>query len=76
MTARKADMAVPPPEPKTFDEFFAEHRLTAEERLALVWHLAMYRARKLIETLGPMPKPDMRVLRAYPALTASTKDKP
>jgi hypothetical protein len=37
----------------TFDELFAEHRLTAAERTALVWHLAMFRARKTVETLLP-----------------------
>lgn len=43
---------------KTFDEFFAEHRLTAKERTALVWHLATYRARKTVETLMPETLPD------------------
>lgn len=37
----------------TFDELFAEHRLTPEERRALVWHLAAYRARKTVEALLP-----------------------
>jgi hypothetical protein len=38
---------------RTFDEAFAEHRLTPQERAALVWHLAGIRTRKLIETLLP-----------------------
>jgi hypothetical protein len=37
----------------TFDEFFAEHRLTTKEREALVWHLAAFRARRTVETLLP-----------------------
>ena len=53
----------PEPRTRTFDEAFAEHRLTADERLALVWHLAAIRTRELVETLGSAPKPDMRVLR-------------
>jgi hypothetical protein len=35
----------------TFDEFFAEHRLTPEERAELVYRLAALRARKTIEAL-------------------------
>lgn len=38
---------------RTFDEAFAELRLTQAERTALVWHLAMLRARKTIEALLP-----------------------
>jgi hypothetical protein len=38
---------------RTFDEAFAEHRLTPAERAALVWHLAMFRARKTVEVLLP-----------------------
>lgn len=38
---------------RTFDEAFAELRLTADERAALVWHLAQMRARKTIEALLP-----------------------
>lgn len=42
----------------TFDELFKDHKLTAEERTALVWHLAQYRARKTVEALlQPPPKP-------------------
>lgn len=35
----------------TFDEFFAEHTLTEQERVALVWHLAEFRARRTVEEL-------------------------
>jgi hypothetical protein len=38
---------------RTFDEAFAEHHLTAAERAAMVWHLAMLRARKTVEALLP-----------------------
>lgn len=65
MTSR-ADLSVPPPAPRTFDEAFAEHRLQPDERAALVWHLAEIRTRRLIETLLPEPKPDLRVLRKRP----------
>lgn len=37
----------------TFDELFADHRLTDAEREALVHHLANLRARRTIETLLP-----------------------
>lgn len=43
----------------TFDELFAEHRLTPEERAELVLYLAFFRAVRI-----------MRVLGALPALTA------
>jgi hypothetical protein len=56
MTSR-ADLAVPAPPPRTFDELFAEHNLTAEERAALVWHLAEFRARKTVEALLPETNP-------------------
>lgn len=39
----------------TFDEFFAEHKLTDAEREALVWHLAAIRTRRLVELLLPKP---------------------
>lgn len=52
MTSR-ADMAVPAPPVRTFDEVFADLNLTLSERAALVWHLAMFRARKTVETLLP-----------------------
>lgn len=35
----------------TFDELFSEFTLTAEERTALIWHLAMLRARRTVEAL-------------------------
>ncbi len=35
----------------TFDEFFIEFNITREERMALVWHLAAFRARRTVETL-------------------------
>ncbi len=41
----------------TFDEFFEEFRLTQQEREALVWHLAAFRARKTVETLLPTTDP-------------------
>lgn len=37
----------------TFDELFAELRLTRAERTSLVWHLAEFRARKTVEALLP-----------------------
>lgn len=38
----------------TFDELFAEHSLTPEERMALVMHLATLRAMATMRTLlGP-----------------------
>ena len=38
----------------TFDELFAEHSLTPEERMALVMHLATLRALATVRTLlGP-----------------------
>lgn len=43
----------PEPRTRTFDEAFADYRLTAAERAALVWHLAAFRARKTVEALLP-----------------------
>jgi hypothetical protein len=60
--ASRADLAVPPRGPRTFDEAFAEFNLTQEERTAMVWHLAAIRTRKLIETLLPGPAVDPRLL--------------
>ena len=37
----------------TLDELLSEHRVTDEERRALVWHLAAVRMRRLVETLLP-----------------------
>lgn len=49
---KKRGLTVPPRE-RTFDEAFAELNLTPGERAALVWHLAMFRARKTVEALLP-----------------------
>lgn len=38
----------------TFDEAFADHRLTPDERAELVYRLAAIRARKTIEALLPI----------------------
>jgi hypothetical protein len=61
MTSR-ADLAVPEPPSRTFDEAFAELNLTLEERTALVWHLAAIRTRALVEHLLPETKVDPRLL--------------
>ena len=39
----------------TFDELFAEHNLTPEERKALVMHLATLRAQKTVQALQDCP---------------------
>lgn len=39
----------------TFDELLAEHNISDDERRALVWHLAQYRARKTVEALLVRP---------------------
>lgn len=50
----------PEPHTRTFDEAFAELNLTPTERVALVWQLAMLRARKTVEALlPPDPKGDV-----------------
>ena len=41
----------------TFDELFAEHNLTADERQALVMHLATVRA---LATLRALLNPDVK----------------
>jgi hypothetical protein len=38
---------------RTFDEAFEELHITTDERAALVWHLAAFRARRTIEALLP-----------------------
>lgn len=43
----------PEPRVRTFDEVFSEHFITPAERAALVWHLAMFRARKTVDALLP-----------------------
>jgi hypothetical protein len=54
----------PRPEPRlrTFDEAFEDHHLSPDEQTALVWHLALFRARKTVEILLPKtdPKPALR----------------
>jgi len=50
----------------TFDEVFAEHRLTFRERELLVWHLAAMRARKTIEVLLPNTRSARRGDEAKP----------
>lgn len=47
---------------RTFDKAFAEHHLTKEEREAMVWHLAMYRARKTVAALLPGPTIEAQML--------------
>ena len=60
----------------TFDELFAEHNLTPNERKALVMHLATLRAQKTVEALQDCPlaaapsTPPPAVVEAAP-LTAS-----
>jgi hypothetical protein len=51
---RARDMQ-PEPRTRTFDEVFGggNLRVTPAERAALVWHLAMFRARKTVEALLP-----------------------
>lgn len=44
---------------RTFDEAFEDLNLTADERAALVWHLAELRARKTVEALLPATKPEL-----------------
>lgn len=52
---------VPEPRTRTFDEVFGGGNLkvTPAERAALVWHLAMFRARKTVEALLPETKPEL-----------------
>ena len=38
---------------KTFNQFCFGRRVTKAERVALAWHLAAIRTRRLIETLLP-----------------------
>lgn len=51
MTPDPAALAARLEETRTFDEFFAEHNLTPQERELLVWHLAERRARKTVQSL-------------------------
>lgn len=41
------------PPPQTFMDWCAERHLTPDERIACVWHLAAFRARKTVESLLP-----------------------
>jgi hypothetical protein len=36
----------------TFDDLLIEFEITKEERAALVWHLAAFRARKTVDALS------------------------
>lgn len=58
----KRKLSAPDRGPRPFDEAFGELNLTPEERLAMVWHLAQIRTRKLVETLGPPLKPEQWML--------------
>lgn len=49
----------PEPRTRTFDDAFCELNLTQAERTAMVWHLAMFRARKTIEALLPQTDPKL-----------------
>lgn len=40
---------------RSFDEAFAEHKLSADEREELVWRLAAIRMRSVVEKLVPRP---------------------
>ena len=49
----------------TFDELFAEHNLTPDERMALVLHLATLRALATVRTLlGPNVRVNLPTTRA------------
>lgn len=55
---RAGDADVPCPicaDRRTFDDLFAEFRITESERRDLVHFLAAYRYRRTIETLLPQP---------------------
>lgn len=49
----KSRAKIPEPRIRTFDEFVKDLDLTGSEYVALVWHLAEYRARKTVEALLP-----------------------
>lgn len=54
----------------TFDELFSQHRITAEERRQLVWHLAMMRMENTVRLLLPelgITHPFTDVLRSPPS---------
>jgi len=48
----------------TFDDFCADYTITQAEREALVWHLAMFRARKTVELLLPTTDPRLYGLKS------------
>lgn len=51
MSGKRALHVEPEPRGRTFEEFCAELSLTSDERAALVWHLAAFRARRTVEKL-------------------------
>lgn len=53
MPKKRALTAEQPSRVKTFDEAFEDFRITPSERVAMVWHLAMMRARRTVEALLP-----------------------
>ena len=63
MPVGKARSIIPKPQIRTFDELFAEHHLTTAERTAMVWHLAMFRARKTVEAL--LPETDIKMAMGF-----------
>jgi hypothetical protein len=71
MPGKRALTAVP--SIRTFDELFAELNLTPAERVALVWHLAAFRARKTVEALLPETKHDFDP-RNYGMRTSSARE--
>lgn len=46
----------------TFDDLFAEHNLTADERAALVAHLAFVRSAATVRALTTLPHPQVPLL--------------
>lgn len=63
---------------RTFDEAFAEHRLTPTERAELVYRLAAIRARRTIEKLLLEPQANFTshgtgILRERPTTTEHEK---
>lgn len=60
MSGKRALHVEPEPRMRTFDDFCAERTITDDERTALVWHLAAFRARKTVERLlEPAPPFDI-----------------
>lgn len=50
-------------QPRSFDDAFAHHNLTRDERVTMVWHLAMFRARKTVEAL--LPQTDQKLIIGF-----------